>query len=374
MKAYTHLFMLLLAVLALVGCQQNGYTIEGTTQGIVDGDTLLLTRDLDTGIPSDTIVVSDGHFSLSGQVDSVVLCAIYSPEGLASATFFLEPGTIEVSLNADDPDLTTVGGTKANDGWQQLTVITHDYGLRIDSIYQLVSGQIYAPGAEREYLDSQMAKVDSLQTLMVAGVLQVAREHIADELGYFIVTNFAEEPKFTREKRRELIDAMPQHFQQRPAVRELLRLLDANTEDATAEGKTMPVFTLTTPEGDEAPIADLIGRNRITILDFWASWCKPCLQEVPTMLAIYKKFQPKGLGIVGISLDEDHEAWTKAIRDHGMPWPQMSDLKGWQNQAAQLFQVTSIPFFVVVDAQGTILSKGLRGQELEQFIAEKIED
>ena len=115
-----------------------------------------------------------------------------------------------------------------------------------------------------------------------------------------------------------------------------------------------------------------IKKNRITILDFWASWCAPCRQEMPLMLDIYKTYKDKGLGIVSISLDEDEDAWKKATDQLNLPWPQMSDLKGWDNAAAQMFNITSIPHTVVIDQNGKILRRGLRGEQLEIFIAEQL--
>ena len=90
------------------------------------------------------------------------------------------------------------------------------------------------------------------------------------------------------------------------------------------------------------------------------------------MKELYAKYHEKGLGIVGISLDDDKDAWLKAIAELGITWPQMSDLKGWQSEAGQLFQVNSIPFMVVVDENGKILAKGLRGEKLSEFVSQKL--
>ena len=90
------------------------------------------------------------------------------------------------------------------------------------------------------------------------------------------------------------------------------------------------------------------------------------------MVELYKQYKDKGLGFVGISLDEDGEAWKQATNQLGIVWPQMSDLKGWECEAAQMFNVTAIPHTIVVDQNGKILRRGLRGQELEEFIAEQL--
>ena len=116
-----------------------------------------------------------------------------------------------------------------------------------------------------------------------------------------------------------------------------------------------------------------VKKNKVTILDFWASWCGPCREETPFMVSLYEKYHNKGLGIVGISLDQDHDAWTKGIADLGITWPQISDLKYWQSAAAEMFQVRSIPYMVVVDQQGVILNKNIRGEQLEKFVSEQLQ-
>jgi alkyl hydroperoxide reductase subunit AhpC len=90
---------------------------------------------------------------------------------------------------------------------------------------------------------------------------------------------------------------------------------------------------------------------------------------MPFMVDLYAKYHDKGLGIVGISFDQDHDAWIKGIEELGITWPQISDLKYWQSEAAEMFQVQSIPHMVIVDQQGVILNRGIRGEELEHFIA-----
>lgn len=91
------------------------------------------------------------------------------------------------------------------------------------------------------------------------------------------------------------------------------------------------------------------------------------------MISLYERYKDRGLGIVGVSLDSDRNAWQKAIADLSIPWPQMSDLKGWENAAAQQFDINSIPHTIVVDQQGKILKRGLRGDALEQFVASQLQ-
>ena len=131
----------------------------------------------------------------------------------------------------------------------------------------------------------------------------------------------------------------------------------------------IPDFTLSTPEGTPLSIMSEVSKNKITILDFWASWCQPCMREMPFMKELYAKYHSKGLGIVGISLDTEREAWQQAISRLGIEWPQVSDLLGWDSKPAREFEVNSIPHIIIVDYSGDIIEIGLRGEELQKFIS-----
>lgn len=111
-------------------------------------------------------------------------------------------------------------------------------------------------------------------------------------------------------------------------------------------------------------------RGKIVLVDFWASWCGPCRRENPTVVAAYNKYKDKGFDILGVSLDRDAPAWKKAIAQDGLPWHHISDLRGWQSQHAQLYSINSIPATVLVDKEGKIIARNLRGEELGSKLKE----
>ena len=125
-------------------------------------------------------------------------------------------------------------------------------------------------------------------------------------------------------------------------------------------------------DGKPVDVMTEIARHKITVIDFWASWCGPCRAEMPGVVRLYDAYESKGLGIIGISLDSKKEAWVNAVKGMGMRWVQLSDLNGWDNAAARMFYVQSIPQTIVVDSKGTILARGLRGEELDAFVAARL--
>lgn len=133
-------------------------------------------------------------------------------------------------------------------------------------------------------------------------------------------------------------------------------------------GSVAPDFSQNSPDGRPISLSSL--RGKVVLIDFWASWCRPCRMEMPNVKKAYATFHPKGFEILGVSLDRDKGAWTGAIQQDGLPWKHVSDLAFWDNAAAQLYGVSSIPYTVLLDRDGKVIAKNLRGAALEAKLAE----
>jgi peroxiredoxin len=211
---------------------------------------------------------------------------------------------------------------------------------------------------------------------------QLARAHKASPVAISVLgrMNLIEEIELFKEVREALRATAPQSgfFQsfreQVDRYEQELIMQKAQEEEMQRLANLLPIGSVApeiqqaTPEGGTFALSQL--RGKVVLIDFWASWCRPCRIENPNVKRVYERFRSKGFEILGVSLDRDHESWVKAIKDDGLPWKHVSDLQFWSNAAAQEYGVTGIPYTVLVDREGRILEKGLRAHDLEGKLAQ----
>ncbi|MCB0629205.1 MAG: TlpA family protein disulfide reductase [Lewinella sp.] len=204
----------------------------------------------------------------------------------------------------------------------------------------------------QHYMEKALDKIPAAsraQKLAYAGLLAALKQKNHANYIYFadrFIEGFrATEPELTTRLKKELEDS-----------RNLMI------------GGVAPDFTQQNPEGIDLSLSDL--RGKVILLDFWASWCGPCRRENPNVVRVYEKYKDKGFDILSVSLDKTKDRWLQAIEQDNMVWHHVSDLKGWQNEVAQTYGVSSIPHTILLDADGKILARNLRGAQLEQKLAE----
>lgn len=211
------------------------------------------------------------------------------------------------------------------------------------------------------YLDKLMDRIPDKSvahrnaTARVIGMLEQARSQSYAKYAQPYINNYPADRNAQRMK--QVIPAIEQFLEQK-----------AIADAKFAPGQTPPEITLPTPSGKELSLSDLQGK--VVLIDFWASWCGPCRKENPNVKRLYEQYKNKGFEIFGVSLDSDKGRWVQAIEQDGLEWLHVSDLRKWQSVAAQDYAVSAIPQTFLLDRDGTIIARGLRGAALEQKLAE----
>ncbi|MDX2304215.1 MAG: TlpA disulfide reductase family protein [Microscillaceae bacterium] len=250
------------------------------------------------------------------------------------------------------------------------------YYEQLEEIYQAYSSQVEA--LRKENVDNPEEEMMNIQT----AYLKIQQESVQkvkkfiDQMKPSIVMVRAaslldrqEEIEYLNQLSERLNKELPNSIYTKQFNQELLAVnqqLEATKH--LAIGKPAPEIALENPQGKLVKLSSLKGK--LVLIDFWASWCKPCRMENPNVVKLYEKYKNKGFEIYGVSLDQDRESWLKAIADDKLPWMHVSDLKFWYSEAAQTYHVQAIPATYLVNADGMIVDKNLRGPALEQKVAE----
>lgn len=354
-------------MMTLAACQQPaGYTVKGTAEGVADGELVFLQDVVEGNLEVvDSAVVKNGAFEFKCASDSVVSprYLTYNAEdgnGGMRALFFAEDGTITVNMNAQQSH---VSGTTHNDIYQRFLDEYASLNTELSSLWSKVQSDTTLTEVQ---VDSLKKVMDEKETQGMENVFQTISENIENGVGVHLLTSFSY--AFEPVRIQPLLSKIPAAYNSNESVAALKLYIE--TAAKTAVGQNFIDFSMNTPEDKSMKLSDVISKNKYTLVDFWASWCGPCRMEMPNVVAAYGKYKSKGLEIVGVSLDNNKESWVKAIKDLNMTWKHMSDLKGWQSEGASLYGVRSIPATVLINQEGKIVARNLRGEELETKLGE----
>ena len=350
-------FLVVCAAVAMaVGCVRPYCTIEGNVANLADG-TLTLTEPVRNGSVIDSAKVEQGKFIFKlpeGQPRQYALMSGHDH----IAMVYAEQGVVKVTGDFSQDNGVQIGGTPSNDA----------YNVFNGEIYVL--NRRYTQAASNEEREAIREEFDAL-------IDQSIEANVNNPFGVDLLLQMKRSSLTARE--------MLQRLEQLSPEMQLLEAVVEAKDKATRKMQTepqvegsdiVPVYIdviQNDANGNEVSLKSVVenSANKYVLLDFWASWCGPCMGEMPHLTAAYKKYHKKGFEIFGVSFDRNKEAWTNAIKNLNLAWVHVSSLNSFNNEAAEAYVVESIPTNFLIDcSNGVIVAKNLRGEEVEKKLAE----
>lgn len=367
--------IILLAGLSLLAScskvKDNEYLISGTVNGLENGKTAVLQIQNEMGpVSKDTVKVENGKFEFKGsfaegpEIGFVVLQDVKN----GMVPFILENGAINIIVDKDTIQKSKVSGTKNNDKFQE-------YNDGTGVIFKKMLA--YQKANQKRYTDA-MKTNDTATMRALTNESRVFQEDMdkysksfveknpESFLSCLLLENFIGRQSLEADKIVKLYNAMSSDIKKTKSGIRVGEFVKGQT--AVKIGMKAPDFSAPSPEGKKISLKESLGK--VTIIDFWASWCGPCRAENPNVVALYNEFHAKGLNIIGVSLDKDADKWKEAIAKDKLSWTHISNLKHWSEPIAKQYNVQSIPATFILDASGNIVAKNLRGAELKAKVVE----
>jgi peroxiredoxin len=322
---------------------------------------------------------ANGKFELSTEVTGPGLYQLIFEKGWY-IILSQDAGNIKLSGDFNQLPQYTVQGSPASQSIQKFLLVVNEHVRDITTLDNVIR-QLHAQGKDSSIASAQQDLSD-VSTGLTRYVEQYAdtTKYLPNALFAVRILNPATEEPYVN----GFLQTLPKRFGNAPQVKEfterwnkMIAMRQAggqpqqNFTGGPVMGAAAPPISLPTPDGQTVSLASLKGKY--VLVDFWASWCGPCRQENPNVVAAFNKFKDKGFTILGVSLDDNKDKWQQAIQKDGLSWTHISDLKRWESIAARDYGVESIPANFLVDKEGKIVARDLRGPALEQKLAEVLQ-
>ena len=357
---------LILSLLILSCSNENGFNLNGTIDAIDDTKVYILQADQNNQpFIKDSTTVKSNKFSFKG-VSATPQISYIQVEGVNGYVLtILENGSINAELYKDSISKSQVYGTKSNDDFVKYKSETKSLVEKMNTISSeaqdaIMNGDVeIAMKLDKDYKKKEQEVllyewdfiIDNLDSYMSALLLEV-----------FMVEN-----KVNKDSIIDVYESFSNRIKVSDVGKNISDLL-SQFEDPIEVGEVAPDFTAPSLDGSNVTLSQELSLNKVTLLDFWAAWCRPCRVENPNLVRLYKLYNNDGFNIIGVSLDRTKEQWEQAVEDDSLLWTQVSNLNFWNDPIARRYSIRAIPQSYLINQDGIVIGKNLRGDDLEEKI------
>ena len=364
-KIFTLLYLTFFFVLSSCG-KNNSYTLNGNID--VEDDTKIYILQADQNnqpFIKDSTSVKSGQFNFKG-MSATPQISYMQVEGVNGYVLtIIENGTISADIYKDSITKSRVFGSKSNDDFIKYKLETKSLVNDMNSISfaaqdAIMSGDIEtAAELEKDY--------NKIQQKVLLYEWDFITDNLDSYMSGLLLEVFMVENKVNKDSIIDVYESFSNRIKVSDVGKNIADLL-IQYSDPIDIGETAPDFTGPSLNGSNITLSEELSKHSVTLLDFWAAWCRPCRIENPNLVRLYKSYNDSGFNIIGVSLDRTQEQWEQAVEDDNLLWTQISNLNFWNDPIARRYSIRSIPQSYLINSDGLVIGKNLKGNDLEEKI------